>query len=495
MAKQPKANKKLNIASTKLRNRLFLITALAFLIKLSIISRIQGFDWYAAGNGNVVNGLTVLLDKNYIPAHAWYGADGENYIRGLWGLAKDGFYSTEGKLSYWPAGYPLLLWPLLMVFKGSFFGAVAVIQSLLYAFACAFFFEEFRQTRLVKFAIPVALLLTFNPTLALNTIAIGYELPTVALSLISTAAMMRAFRKNQKTIVSLEWLIASLAFLLATFMQPRLILIAFAVLAIWAVAQYKISIAVPVLIASIVIVAIAPATMILRNKEANGYASISTNLGTTMGIGAGPDATGGYNGKYNGVPCPEAEGESNPAKADSAKVRCILKWYVQNPGSSIKLFWNKARFFWSPWFGPEANGTMARNPWRINHPLTETVKTESGKAMVYGNFGKLVSWIWMLGTFLLLLYGFRILWQSGGIERLIGIVALSTVTVNWLSSILTIGDHRFRIPSMGMSLILQGIGFAALFIRERKRLTGSSAEVTWPGLRWKQNRQTDNLPS
>jgi hypothetical protein len=138
---------------------------------------------------------------------------------------------------------------------------------------------------------------------------------------------------------------------------------------------------------------------------------------------------------------------------------------------------------------------MARNPWRINHPLTETVKTESGKAMVYGNFGKLVSWIWMLGTFLLLLYGFRILWQSGGIERLIGIVALSTVTVNWLSSILTIGDHRFRIPSMGMSLILQGIGFAALFIRERKRLTGSSAEVTWPGLRWKQNRQTDNLPS
>lgn len=495
MAKEPKSNKRESIAGLKLRNRVLLIIGFAFVVKLSIISRIQGFDWFAAGNGNIVNGLSILLDKNYIPAHSWYGADGENYIRGLLGLAKDGFLSTEGKLSYWPAGYPLLLWPILVLFKGSFFSVVSIFQSLLYAIACAFFIEEFRRTKLIRFTLPLTLILTFNPTLALNTIAIGYELPTVSFSLISTAAILRSFRIKRKMPISPELIVASVSFLLATFMQPRLILIAFVVLLIWAIAQYRLSMAALLLIVGVSIVSIAPATMIWRNSKANGYASISTNLGTTMGIGAGPDATGGYNGKYNGVPCPQADVESNPAKADNAKVKCILKWYVQNPGSSIKLFWNKARFFWSPWYGPEANGTMARNPWRINHPLTETVKIESGKNMVYGTFGKFVSWNWMLGTLILLFFGFKILWQSNGVERLLGIVALATVIINWVSSILTIGDHRFRIPSMGMSLLLQVIGFASLFIRARKRLTGSSAEVTWPGLRWKASGQTDNLPS
>jgi hypothetical protein len=59
--------------STSLRNKLLLIPALAFLIKLSIIARIQGFDWYAAGNGDMSAGLKTLLDKNYAPAHVWRG--------------------------------------------------------------------------------------------------------------------------------------------------------------------------------------------------------------------------------------------------------------------------------------------------------------------------------------------------------------------------------------------------------------------------------------
>ena len=68
-----------------------------------------------------------------------------------------------------------------------------------------------------------------------------------------------------------------------------------------------------------------------------GFTAISTNLGVTMNIGAGDDATGGYNGKYNGVPCPEAVG--NEAEIDSAKVKCVLKWYLQNPAKFAKLSW------------------------------------------------------------------------------------------------------------------------------------------------------------
>ena len=90
MAKQPKIPVKRS--SSSLGKKLLVIPALAFLIKLSIISRIQGFDWYQAGNGDMATGLKTLLDNNYAPANVWYGADAENYLRSLLGLLQDGFF-------------------------------------------------------------------------------------------------------------------------------------------------------------------------------------------------------------------------------------------------------------------------------------------------------------------------------------------------------------------------------------------------------------------
>lgn len=492
MAKQAKNPKRQDLASRKTRNRYLLIPLSALIIKFFIILRIQGFDWFAAGGNNVVQGLTGLLDKNYMPAHMWYGADGENYLRGLVALARDGFLSTDGKLSYWPAGYPLLMWPLLILLKGSFFFGLAFLQSLIYAVGCAFFVDELRRTRLTRFALPVALILTLNPTLALNTMAVGYELPAVALSLIAVAAMLKNFRLSKHRVVSVEVIIASSSFLIATLMQPRLIVIALVILIIWGLAIHRTIIAALFLSTSILIVAIAPAIMIVRNSQANGFATISTNLGTTMNIGAGPNATGGYTNQATGVTCPNILG--NAAQQDSARIRCVLNWYLKNPSKTLELSWNKSVYFWSPWFGPAANGTMARNPWRINHPLKETIKTESGFSMVYGTGGKLLSWAWMLFTLVVMFYGFAILWRAGNLEQVLSLVALATTIINWLSSVATIGDHRFRIPSMGMSLFLQAVGFTALFLKKR-RLSGTSVPVDWPGLHWKARSQPDNLPS
>ena len=501
MAKKPKARTKNRINSAKQRRRLLLLPTIAFVIKLGIIARIQGFDWYAAANGNLYNGLTTLLDKLYQPPGAWYGADGENYLRGLTGLAKEGLFSTQSQLSYWPAGYPLLMWPLLIIFKGHFFGSLAVVQSLLYAFACAFFVDEIRQTRLVRFVWPIAIILTFNPTLALNTIVIGYELPTVALTLIAFSSMLRHFRLNRSRLVSVESVVASMSFALAAFMQPRLLAFALIFFVLWAISNYGKKAALAFLTATLLIVGIAPAMEIWRNQKANGFAAISTNLGTTMNIGAGPQSTGGYTNQATGVQCPEVKG--NAAQQDSARVRCVISWYIHNPIKTLQLSWNKTVYFWSPWVGPAANGTMARNPWAINHPIISKVRTESGIFLAWKSSGKpiawnlvkWISWLWMLGTFLLVVYGFSILWTAGGIERLLGLTGLGVVVVNWLSTIATIGDHRFRIPSMGLSLFLQAVGFTGLFLRGRGRLVGTSAQVTWPSLRWSRSTSTDNLPS
>jgi hypothetical protein len=74
----------------------------------------------------------------------------------------------------------------------------------------------------------------------------------------------------------------------------------------------------------------------------------------------------------------------------------------------------------------------------------------------------LVSWAWFLSGLGLLIYGFTILWRLKSLERFIGSIAAIVVGSSWLISLVTIGDHRFRIPIMGMSLFLQVIGFKTI---------------------------------
>jgi hypothetical protein len=62
-----------------------------------------------------------------------------------------------------------------------------------------------------------------------------------------------------------------------------------------------------------------------------------------------------------------------------------------------------------------------------------------------------------------LLYGYFVLWRNNSLERFIGNLAMVAISTNWLITLFTIGDHRFRIPIMGMSLFLQAFGLKTLF--------------------------------
>ena len=83
-------------------------------------------------------------------------------------------------------------------------------------------------------------------------------------------------------------------------------------------------------------------------------------------------------------------------------------------------------------------------------------------ALVYGNFGKVVSWLWIVFGSALLFVGFFALYRLGGAEKALGLVLLAPVVASWISAVGTIGDHRFRIPTMSLSLVLQVIGFFLL---------------------------------
>jgi hypothetical protein len=245
------------------------------------------------------------------------------------------------------------------------------------------------------------------------------------------------------------------------FIQPRLIISVILINTIWIIIHKGFRASALLVVLSLLITLVLPATLVYRNFQATGQKVISTNLGTTMNLGAGDKATGSYRSEGQGVPC--VVSASDPVKADSQRVNCVLNWYLANPIKSLKLFYNKTIYFWSPWSGPEGNGTMGRNPWLKINPLKFFYSTPAGDHLVYGVFGKLISWLWLLGGLTLIFYGYLILWRQNSLERLIGNIAMIAVSTNWLISLISIGDHRFRIPIMGMSLFLQAIALRTLF--------------------------------
>jgi hypothetical protein len=428
----------------------FMYWAIAtFVIKLIIISNVQG--------------------------GAWLGADGENYLKGYDALVRDGIFSKESILNYWPAGYPLFLFFLSLIGESFVLTTLAVIQSAIFSFGAYFFAAQLAKTRLKNFAYLSFFLILINPTLSLSSIAVGYESLAAAGYLIVAGLIIKDFvQKDDKKLIAYI-VISSAIFGLLTFVQPRLIVSGILISLLWIFVRKPWNSASLLIALSLAVTLFFPATLIFRNNQATGQSSISTNLGVTMNIGAGDKAKGGYTSEDFGVDCAKT---GTAAEQDNQLVKCVVDWYLANPAKALKLFLNKSLYFWSPWYGPLANGTMARNPWLKINPIQDIANNSpDGNKLVFGGAGKLISWIWLLGGVLIAIYGFIVLWRSKALERLIGSVAAITIVSSWLITLISIGDHRFRLPIMGMSLFLQAVGMRTLF------KGGKPPMVDGPGLR------------
>ena len=401
-----------------------------------------------------------------IPGGGWFGADGENYAAGVDGLLASGFFSDAATLSYWPAGYPILMWPIAAISIPKLYFTLSFVQSIFFAFATYFLANKILQSSLSFLAIWVSLFISFNPTLSLLTLSVGYEAPIAACFMMITGHILGTL--NQPLDRKFWIAVASVGgwFALATFMQPRFLLIAIVIALLWAFKIIGSRNRVKVASLIIALTMVAPITMIYRNSVAIDQAVISTNLGATMRIGAGPETSGGYTRTGPEVPC-EAKG-STPS--DSAIVGCVLRWYLSNPADTMRLSFNKARFFWSPWSGPEKEGTMARNPWLKISPVHQVIiGSDKGRDFVYNPVGRTISHLWVVGQILLLFFGYRYIRRLGSDQRFFASIVLAPVVISWLLSIATIGDHRFRIPTMSLSLTLQAAAFLALARKFKSR--------------------------
>jgi hypothetical protein len=437
--KQMAKSAKQEISDSKLHKYLIAIPLIALFIKFIIMGNIQ--------------------------MGGWLGADGENYTAGVDGLIKDGFFSEEPKLSYWPAGYPILLWPIAAISVSKFFYIVSFIQSIFFAYSTYFFTNKLRTSSLKYLAFWVSILISFNPTLSLSSLAIGYEAPIAACFLMIAGII---WANASPTFDKKFWLNVAYVggwFALATFMQPRYLLVAIIVAVLWAlkVVGSKNRIRIAALVTALMMVA--PAIMIYRNSVVIDKATISTNISPAFTIGAGPETSGGYKRTGPEVPCEPKE--AGVALTENEVVLCVVKWYLSNPVDTVRLSFNKALFFWSPWSGPKVEGTMARNPWLKISPVQQiSVSSQSGRDFMYGGFGVAVSYGWILGQMFFLFLGYRTLRKLGQDEKFLARIVIAPVLLSWLISIGTIGDHRFRIPTMSMSIFLQVVAFLAI----RKKL-------------------------
>ena len=417
----------------------------------------------------VITFLIKLIVMSNATGGGWLGADGENYLGGVDGILKDGLYSKEHLLGYWPAGYPILIWLMTKISLSHILWVISIIQSAFYGYASYYFTRQLRETKLKPYIFAIALILAANPTLSLSSLAVGYESPIAACMLIITGLII----KSQLNPVDRRFWIRVAAvggfFALASFMQPRWVLTTLVVAIIWGLFHKNRKTQALILAGVIGIMALAPVALIARNQKAGNGSVISTNLGVTMRLGAGDETDGGYAHKGPDVPCDPVPPATTVT--DNEVVKCVIKWYAANPVKAVKLFINKGFFYWSPWSGPIVNGTMARNPWLKIDPILNIARgSQQGHDLVYGTFGKIVSWAWMLGCISLFFIGFFWLRSHKGIYSTLAWLTFTPVVISWVVGMGTIGDHRFRLPTMSLSLVLQVIGYYALRYRAK---TGS----------------------
>ncbi len=448
-SKSKLAQKKQATSAKKINFYLIAIPVVAFLIKLIIMANIKD------ANGGFLGG--------------WLGADGENYLSGVDGLLQQGYFSDKSILSYWPAGYPILIWILTKISLAHVIFLISFTQSIFYAYASYYFVKQLRGTKLQPYMFLIGLGIAFNPTLSLSSLAVGYESPIAACMLMVTGLIMKSRQSGNDRGLVLRVISAGLFSALASFMQPRWVLTSIVIAIVWALMYKNRKVQAHILIGVVGIMAIAPAIMIQRNQHSIHKSVISTNLGVTMKLGAGDGTQGGYAHTGPDVPCEPVA----PATAvtDNDVVKCVIKWYASHPGKSIRLFINKGWFYWSPWSGPLGNGTMARNPWLKIDPIVNIAKgSQSGNDLVYKSVGRGISFFWVIGCISLFFIGFFWLRSMKGIYANLAYATFIPVVISWLVSMGTIGDHRFRIPTMSLSVFLQVVGYFAL----RHRLKSGS---------------------
>ena len=414
----------------------------------------------------VITALKLILIPNIqqslvgMHSGAWLGSDGETYLAASEAITKEGFFSKSSLLIYFAPGYSIFLY-ILHLFTGKLlFLFTSLLQTLLYSYSVFFFGKQLLKTKFNKIVFPLGFILLLNPTLSLSSLVIGYESLVASFFLFTMGFLIADLTSKESKLPYLSLLISAVLLGLTVWLSPRMILPGFLIILTWLYLKNKFK---KNLLSSLVVVLIFlsfQGSIIMRNEIATGNFISQSSVGNLAIMGAGPYASGTYTNKDTGVIC-DVKGLDETLSSNK-KLNCAINWYKNNPGQGLLLLWKKSYYLWSPWFGPLAGGTMARNPYLNFHPVKASITTQSQLDFVMGLAGQIISWIFILGSWFLLILGFRTSLKLGGLEKVIGTISLIIIISSWLTVLIVQGDHRYRIPFMPFSIFLQLYGYKVL---------------------------------
>jgi len=180
-------------------------------------------------------------------------------------LLADGYLSGKGVLSYWPAGYPILIWALAKISITQLNWLISLTQSIFYAYASYYFIKQLRDTKLRPYLFLIGISLAFNPTLSLSSMAVGYESPIAACMLMVVGLIIKSLQSPNDRRLVIRVLGVGGFSALATFMQPRWILTSIVIAVAWALMSKSRKVQALILVGVVGVMAIAPAILIQRN--------------------------------------------------------------------------------------------------------------------------------------------------------------------------------------------------------------------------------------
>jgi len=401
--------------------------------------------------------------SQYYSAGAWLGSDTDGYLQGAKAIAIEGFFSKSGFLSYYAPGYPFFIWIVEAFFGLKTFLVISILQTIFYSFSIYLLAKQIFLLGLHRIAVSFVFLALLNPMLSLSSMQLGYESLVASLISIILALLIKNYQYLEKKKMSYGIILVSILMGISIWLAPRMILTNLIVLIFYAFYSKNKSLLVPIL-CGICIVITFQLSIMSRNYIAVGSFTSQTSLGNLALMGSGPSATGTYKNGPTGITC-LIESE-NEASQSTEKLKCAIRWYAENPFQGTQLLWKKSYHLWSPWFGPLAGGTNLLHPYLQSfHPIKSNITSQQQFDLIFGPIGKMISWLWIIGGWILLVLGFMHLWSRNELARTTGLLSILLICLNWISALLTIGDSRYRIPLMSVSLLLQVIGSSELIRR------------------------------
>ncbi len=399
-----------------------------------------------------------LVHAGVLINHAYLGADGPNYINAFLSLIKDGLYSSNQQLLYWPAGYSIFVYCAYYLVPDNPLFAVSLLQNLFCTLGIVLFTKALAsKIQNNYFALLLCLLLNISPMVFTLSLSIGYESMIISLYMIILGIYVKNDLSNKSALNLFRlFIIASCMATIVSF-QPRFILSNFVIIYMFQFWRNNfnrfLAISVTILILSNLI---SPLALAIRNHEVHGVYIVSNNFAETLLIGAGDNASGAYNENPIGIPC--KLDSSSITNRERSLTMCVLNWYATHPLKGLRLLVNKAHFYWTPWSGPFSKGTLTGNPWQKYAPGNLIQDETESKIFLVGS--KIGSLLYFLGYIFLTLFGYRkLITQKSSLTILrLSHVSFVLILLNMLISMATIGDNRFRVPMLALLTFLQLTG-------------------------------------